>query len=162
MVVPEKYKIIPLENIYSIQLRTKNKNGFIMIGLKRGLNKMLFTSQFEVQEHISDFINIIREAIIHYEGGTAKLDMREKLGESYEKIMPICSISISLYSRESTLIVRTSHLTNTRSASTILWRHNVPKRYDCYAIHILTKYRRVYFHVPTKPTRAIHRPPNGL
>ncbi|MFC1840818.1 rhomboid family intramembrane serine protease [Thermodesulfobacteriota bacterium] len=55
---------------------------------------MLITSQFEVTEHISKFINLIRKTIAYYEGETVKLDIREKLGKSYENIIPICSISI--------------------------------------------------------------------
>lgn len=93
---PEKYKVISLKNIYSIHLRLKNKHGFIMIGLKKGINKMLITSQFEVTEDIPKFVNIIRGAIAHYEKGNEKLDTREELGRSYEKIIAICSISISI------------------------------------------------------------------
>ncbi len=91
---PEKYKIIPLRHIYSIRLRGNSKDGFIMIGVKKGLNRTLVTSRFEVEENVPEFLSLIREAITFYEGGAENLAAREKISNSYESIIPVCSISI--------------------------------------------------------------------
>ena len=93
---PNKYKTISLKNVYSVQLRGNDDCGFIMLGIKNGLNKTLITSQFKEKKDISKFIEYIRQMIIFNEGGEEKLNIREKLGESYVSITPICSITISI------------------------------------------------------------------
>lgn len=60
------------------------------------MNRMLITSQFAVPEEIPQFVNLIRKSIAGHEGGTEKLDAREKIGRSYENVIPAGSICISV------------------------------------------------------------------
>jgi membrane associated rhomboid family serine protease len=91
---PKKYKIIPLHNIYSIQLRGKDDLGFIIIGIKNGLNLTMINSQFKEEKDISKFIECIRQAIIYYEGSVESINLREKIGRSYVNIVPVSTILI--------------------------------------------------------------------